>query len=266
MRTKFMIFFLLLFVAIVGCTNYQPAPIHPQEPAPVEQEVQEVPVAEPESPQVPKVQPKVESPPEVTPVESSFEQLPIEQQRKIKFVRKLIDDARAREENYFFRYSDENILQTDVWAKGNVVKRAMIRLDEVDKSKPYNIVYLYQITKTAQAYCETTKSACPLGHGPGTESFSKWNIKTPKDWLLELDNDFLWTLDNKVNDVLYHIIDFKKDGKLVRVYINDYQGWPGKVEIRATTDPDSKITAEYVYDDMDIGGVSDEDVTPGGTR
>jgi hypothetical protein len=200
-----------------------------------------------------------------------FESMTREQQLKIKLVRKLLASARTSNENYFFRYSDNKVLQSDVWVNGDMVKRAILRLDEVDKTHTYNMVYMNKKTLAAQGYCETTKSACPKGHGPFDETYDTWKIKTPKDWITEVGDEFYWTLDNKVADVLYHIIDYKRtDGTTLRLYINDYKGWPGKVEVFPKGKVDSipgqgmKPLETYVYDDMDIGGVSEDDVKPGG--
>lgn len=197
----------------------------------------------------------------------TFEALPKEQQRKIKLIRNLLTETANREENYFYRYSGPGILQTDVWVKGNVIKRSIIRETEVDKFKQYNMVYLYKDRKQAWGYCETTKSKCWMGKGPFDETYNKWLMKTPKDWVLELGDEFTWALDNKIGDQLYHIVDFRENGKTTRVYVNDYRGIPYRVEIYnkvASIDSISLGTAdeEYLYDDMDIGGVSDDDVTP----
>jgi len=180
-----------------------------------------------------------------------------------------MSEARNREENYFFRYTSPDILQTDVWVKGNHMKRTILRYDQVDKYNTYNMVYLNRESLIAEGYCETTKAKCFEGHGPFTETYSKWNIKTPKDWLLELDDDFVWSLDNKISDQLYHIVDYHKDGNIIRVYVNDYRGWPARVEIYEDEGqsldslPTGKPDKTYIYDDMDIGGVTDDDVTPG---
>jgi hypothetical protein len=194
-----------------------------------------------------------------------FESLSMDEKRKIKSIRKLLAQARESDENYFFRYSGPGILQTDVWVKDNMIKRSIHRADELDKFKTYNMVYLNSETETAEGYCETTKSKCFEGHGPFKETFDKWLIKTPKDWALELGDNFVWRLDNRVSDQLYHIIDYSKDGKTIRVHVHNYKGWPGKVEIFNSKKVDSiTMTAnvKYLYDDMDIGGVSDDDVTP----
>ena len=199
----------------------------------------------------------------------SIESLSKEEQMKIKLVRSLLDDAKKSEENYFFRYSAPRILQTDVWVKGDIVKRAIIRPDEVDKFNTYNMVYLNQVTLKAEAYCETTKAKCWKGHGPFPEAYSKWDIKTPKEWVLDIEDNFRWVLDNRIAGQLYHIIDYEKDGQTIRVFVNDYKGWPGRVEvydevgidINSITFNDAKEI--YIYNDMDINGVSDDDVTPG---
>jgi hypothetical protein len=259
----------LIMIFAFGCATQQQPTEQPTEEPPAETAAEET-QAEPE-PAATKTTKQPEPAAEETPAEDTsgynFDSLPMDQQRKIKYVRKLMDAARTTEENYFFRYSGPGVVQTDVWVKGNMIKRAMIRLDDVDVFNPYNMVYLNRDNGKAEAYCETTKAQCPKGHGPATESYSKWKVKTPKDWLLELDNNFYFALDNKVNDVLYHIIDYRKDGKAIRLYIRDYKGWPGKVEIHNTEKPDSlqpskTIAEQYIYDDMDVGGVSDEDVTP----
>jgi len=263
MKSIFAAIILTLILVVSGCAIQQQLPEEKpveQEPAPVVQ--QEKPV---ETPQVVEEQPKEEPKGDDG---YNLEALPRDQQLKIKLVRKLLDEARAREENYFFRYSGPGILQTDVWVKGDMMKRAMIRLDEVDKLHPYNMVYLDMSKKTAEAYCETTKSVCPQGHGPFPENYAKWKVKTPKEWIVGLDNDFLWALDNKIADQLYHIVDYSKDGKTTRVYVNDYKGWPARVQIHSGKPADSiikssSILEDYNYDDMDIGGVSDDDVTPG---
>jgi hypothetical protein len=193
--------------------------------------------------------------------------MPTDQQRKIKLVRRLMDEARETEENYFYRYSAPGIGQTDVWVKGDLMKRSIVRLDDVDIYHPYNMVYMNRATLTATGYCQTTKAQCPNGKGPFPDEFAKRKLKTPKDWLLELDNNFYFALDNKIADQLYHIVDYRRsDGTTLRVFINDYKGWPARVQVHSTAKPDSltpkTMTAEYLYDDMDIGGVSDEDVTP----
>jgi hypothetical protein len=264
---------LLLFLAmfIFGCTQQYvqpetPAKVVPptEEAAPVEQPQVQEPVVEKPVVEKPVTPPKEE----VVDDGYNFDQLPMDQQRKIKSIRTLLKTARENEEDYFFRYSGPGIVQTDVWVKGNVQKRSILRLDEVDKYHQYNIVYLYKDTKKAEGYCETTKSACPNGHGPFPESYDKWYVKTPKDWVVDLGDNFYWALDNKIDDVLYHIIDYRADGKTTRVYVRDYKGWPGKIEIHSTEKPDSinakSISAEYTYDDMDVSGISDDAVTPGG--
>ena len=111
---------------------------------------------------------------------------------------------------------------------------------------------------------QTTKSKCWQGKGPFDESYSKWNLKTPKDWALELGDNFRWVLDNKISDQLYHIIDYEKDGMTIRVYVNDYKGWPYRVDVYSGSNIESITTKRaletYLYDDMDIGGVSEDDV------
>jgi hypothetical protein len=261
----------LMMMLVLGCAVQQQAPEQvaaeqPAEDIPTEQPVEAEPATTKTTTTTKTTEPAEEQPAE-EPSGYDFDSLPMDQQRKIKYVRKLMDEARAREENYFFRYSGPGVLQTDVWVKGDMMKRAMVRLDEVDIYHPYNMAYLDLATGKAEAYCETTKAQCPKGHGPATESFSKWKVKTPKDWLLELDNNFYWALDNKIDDVLYHIIDYRKDGKATRLYIRDYKGWPGRVEVHNTERPDSvspskTLVEQYVYDDMDVSGISDEDVTP----
>ncbi|MBW2971867.1 hypothetical protein KY359_02425 [Candidatus Woesearchaeota archaeon] len=269
---KGMIAALLISVMIVsmlvfGCAQQQPAPkIEPDvemEPEP-EQEVE--PVAEPEP------EPEVDEEPEPEaeePEEYNLESLPKAEQSRIKSIRALLDEARGREENYFFRYTGPGVTQSDVWVKGDLMKRSIIMEAKVDKYNPYNMVYMNRNTLTAAGYCEARKASCPDGKGPFTESFSKRNnIKTPKEWILELDNNFRWALDNKIGDQLYHIIDYNMDDKVVRLYVNNYRGWPARVEIyRGKTKIDSVITKgaddNYIYDDMNIGGVSDDDVTPG---
>jgi len=255
---------------VVGCSNQvQPAPQN--EVVPKETAVQ------PQQPVQEQVQAPVETATEpaaqeTTPEDSNaynFEQLPIDEQRKIKFVRTLLKSARDSNENYFFRYSGQGVLQTDVWVKGNIEKRAIIRIDEVDTFHTYNMVYMDRTTKKAEGYCETRKAVCPKGPGPFPESYSKWYVKTPKDWTVELGDDFYWALDNKIADVLYHIIDYRENGKTTRVYVRDYKGLPGRVEVYGTTNPDSIIQGkgmleQYIYDDMNIGGVSDDEITPGG--
>ncbi|MBW2965100.1 hypothetical protein KY363_06590 [Candidatus Woesearchaeota archaeon] len=207
---------------------------------------------------------------QTTSTESSdynFEALPKDQQRKIKLVRNLLTEAANREENYFYRYSGPGVAQTDVWVKGNVIKRTILRDDQLDKFKHYNMVYVYRDRKQAWGYCETTKSKCWAGKGPFDETYETRLLKTPKDWVLELGDEFTWALDNKIADQLYHIVDFRKDGKTTRVYVNDYRGVPYKVEIYnkiSSIDSISLGTAEetYLFDDMDIGAVTDDDVTP----
>ncbi len=198
----------------------------------------------------------------------NLESLPRDEQIKVKLVRNLLEEARDREENYFFRYSSPDITQTDVWVRGDMIKRSIRRANELDKYNTYNMVYMNTATLKAEGYCETTKAKCWEGHGPFTETFLEWDIKTPKDWVLELGDDFRWALDNKIGDQLYHIIDYPQPDRTVRVYVNDYRGWPARVEIYPPgVKIDSIITEHaeetYLYDDMDIGGVSEADVTPG---
>ncbi|MFC1741133.1 hypothetical protein ACFL3V_01175 [Nanoarchaeota archaeon] len=201
-------------------------------------------------------------------VDYNFEALPKEQQRKVKLVRNLLEEARGRDENYFFRFSSPKILQTAVWVKSDVIKREIRRPSEMDKTKPYNMVYLDTGALTAKGYCETSKAKCWEGKGPFSENYNKWLIKTPKQWVMELGDEFTFALDNKIGDQLYHIVDFRKDGKTIRVYVNDYRGWPARVEVynrEVALDslPTGSPDEEYIYDDMDIGGVSEDDVTPG---
>ncbi len=262
MEKKILLFIIaILSMLLVGCgakTEIQPVEI--EETVDVNED------AEKEQP-APAVKETVTAPVEEEPAKEettgyNLESLPRDQQLKIKLVRNLMAEAREREENYFFRYSGPGVTQTELWVKGDKMKRQFIRPDKVDKLNPYNMVYMDQITKIAKGYCETTKSVCPNGNGPFSETYSKWDVKTPKDWLAELDDNFLWALDNKVSDVLYHIIDYQKDGKLMRVYINDYKGWPAKIEMYSGDNINTPITTTHFYDDMNIGGVSDDDVTP----
>lgn len=190
-----------------------------------------------------------------------IESLPASDQAKIKLVRKILATARTTEENYFFRYSDPAIMQEDVWVRGDVMKRTIMDYDEVTKQNPYNMVYLFKDTETAEGYCETRKAQCWEGKGPFPERYEHRTIKTPKDWVLELGDDFTWALDNKIADQLYHIIDYNKDGLNIRVWVNDYKGWPYKVEIREDN-PSGELIEMYLYDDMDIGGVTADDVNP----
>jgi hypothetical protein len=256
---------MLITLLLFGCaTQYQVTePEVEEEPVELEEEVEET---EPEPEEV--VEPEPEDEEESEDTDYNFESLPKDQQRRVKMVRNLLDEARDRDENYFFRYSSPSITQTDVWVKGDVLKRTIKRDTELDKYNTYNMVYLNQKTLKAEGYCETSKAKCWEGHGPFKETFSKWDIKTPKDWVMELDNDFTWRLDNKISDQLYHIIDYRLEDKTIRVYVNDYRGWPGKVEVYPPNiKVDSIVTKAalevYLYDDMDIGGVTDDDVTPG---
>jgi hypothetical protein len=266
-KTAILTFLIIAAMLIAGCASQQ-VPVQPvaqEEQTPAE-EVQ-APVEQPEQPAEPAEETPAEEAPEEDTSGYNFDALPTDQQRRITQVRKLMDAARKSDENYFYRYSAPGISQTDVWVKGDLMKRSILRLDEVDKFHTYNMVYLDRVTFKAQGYCETTKSSCPNGHGPFTEEFSKRKLKTPKDWLLELDNNFYWVLDNKIGDQLYHIIDYRRsDGTSLRLFINNYKGWPARIQTHSTLKPDSltpkTVTAEYLYDDMDIGGVSDEDVTP----
>lgn len=263
--------FITILLILTGCAVQQqtvdllnggpeeaPAEIQAEEPE-VQEEAAPVPVSKPE-PEPVEQEPEQEK-------DAYMEYLSKEEQRKIKLIQDLMEEARNRQENYFFRYSDPKVLQSDVWVKGNVIKRAIIRPNEVDKFHPYNMVYLYSSSGKAEAYCETTKASCPEGHGPFNEIYSKWKVKTPKDWLIELGDGFTWILDNKISGQLYHIIDYydNEAGRTTRVYINDYKGWPARVQIFHTTDVDSigdTPDERWLYDDMDIGGVSDDDVTP----
>lgn len=253
---------LLITTLIFGCAvQQQPVTPEPQDSEPEEEQEIEVPEPEPVE-EEPAVEPEEEE------TDYNFESLPKDQQRKIKMIRNLLDEARERDENYFYRHSSPSITQIDVWVKGDMIKRSILRENELDKSKTYNMVYLNRATLKAEGYCETTKSSCFEGHGPFSETFSKWKIKTPKDWIMELGDDFTWTLDNKISDQLYHIIDYKMEDKVVRVYVNDYRGWPGRVEVYPSgMTIDSVRTSAalevYLFDDMDIGGVNDDDVTPG---
>ncbi|MBU2560668.1 MAG: hypothetical protein KKD17_00060 [Nanoarchaeota archaeon] len=257
---------IIISMLVFGCAQQMPAAPEEVGPGPVQEE----PVAEAE----PEPQPAEEAaePAEAEPVEEpagyNLDALPKVEQTKIKSIRRLLDEARQREENYFFRYTAPGVAQSDVWVKGDLMKRSIIRADKVDIFNKYNMVYLNRATLKAEGYCETTKSSCPEGKGPFAENFARRNnIKTPKDWLLELDNNFRWALDNKVGNQLYHIIDYNMEDKVIRVYVNDYKGWPARVEVyNGKTRIDSVITntadAQYIYDDLDIGGVSDDDVTP----
>jgi hypothetical protein len=274
---KIMILFaiLVLMMTALGCAVQQQATEGIGQQS-TEQEAEDTrtveEVLEPNEPAPPKVikpDPQETKADKGVSAESSynFEALPKDHQRKIKLVRNLLAEARSKEENYFYRYTGPGILQTDVWVKGSILKRTILRYDDLDKFKTYNMVYLDRNALTAKGYCETTKSKCWKGKGPFPESYSKWLIKTPKDWVLELDDNFYWALDNKISDQLYHIVDYKKNGKTIRVYVNDYRGIPGRVEVFNRVTPlDSIITGRadetYIYDDMDIGGVSDDDVTP----
>jgi hypothetical protein len=262
---------MIIALLLAGCAVQQPGvPSQGQETeAPAEPEPAEVTGPEPQPEKEPAEMLEPEPEPEPEPESSyNFESLPKDQQRKIKLVRNLLEEARTKDENYFFRYTGPGIAQTDVWVKGNMIKRQVYRPAELDKFTTYNMVYMNRDTLDAKGYCETSKAKCWKGHGPFTESYNKWMIKTPKDWALEFGDDFTWALDNKIGDQLYHIVDFRKDGKTIRMYVNDYRGIPSRVEIYNRVTPiDSIITGTadetHLYDDMDIGGVSDDDVTPG---
>jgi len=258
----------IIATLLLGCAQQAYTPVEPKprpEPEPEQEMEQEAP--EPEVEPAPEPEEKPE--PKDEGLSYNFEALPEEEQRKIKQARNLLDEARDREENYFFRYSGPGVTQSDVWVKGDLMKRSIMRPTEVDKFNPYNMVYLNRATLKAEGWCETTKVTCYEGKGPFPESFAENNnIKTPKDWILELDNDFRWALDNKIGDQLYHIIDYNFPDKTIRLYVNDFRGWPARVEVYdGKSKIDSVITkgadVTYIYDDMDIGGVSDDDVIAG---
>ncbi|MBW2967691.1 hypothetical protein KY362_04340 [Candidatus Woesearchaeota archaeon] len=277
------IIIMILLAAAMGC-QYNDIPINEaeEEPAEVNVDIEEPDDAEEQGEPYPVVEPEdeeeldeylaetEEADDEDAEYEAYFESLTKAEQTKITYVRKLLDEAREREENYFFRAGNPDVLQTDVWVKGDIVKRQIRRPAEMDKINKYNMVYMNKRTLSAQAYCETSKAKCWGGHGPFAESYNKWMLKTPKDWIMDFDNNFKWRLDNKIADQLYHIVDFAKDGKTYRLYINDYRGWPGKVEVFAGTNidsitPSSRASEVYLYEDMDIGGVTEDDVTPSRT-
>ncbi|MBN1544423.1 hypothetical protein JW898_03085 [Candidatus Woesearchaeota archaeon] len=265
----------IVSMLVLGCAQQQAPQVKGEQQEQQEQQLEEaqeeaepVEVSEQET-APPEAEEEREPAAEEEPAPYNLEALPKVEQTKIKAIRTLLDNARKAEENYFFRYTAPGVAQTDVWVRGDLVKRSIIRADKVDIFNKYNMVYLNRATLDAKGYCETTKASCPDGKGPFTENFARRdNIKMPKDWLLELNNNFRWALDNKIGDQLYHIIDYNMEGKVIRVYVNNYKGWPARVEIyNGRTKVDSVITntadSQYIYDDMDIGGVSDDDVTPG---
>lgn len=232
-------------------------------------------LVEPEVPAQPEalVEPEVSAQPEA-PEESAtnydeyLDSLAAPQRSKINSVRRLAQEALKREENYFYRYSGPGTLQNEFWVKGDQIKTQIYEPNKLDKFTKYNMVFIDRAKGTAQGYCEPAgKGKCWGGHGPFTETVVKNMRKTPKDWLEELGDEFHYAAQNKINDVLYYIVDYATEDGLYRVYLESWRGWPSRVELYKTGKPgepglDAKPDQRWLYDDMDVGSVAEDDVIP----
>ncbi len=184
---------------------------------------------------------------------------------KLKVVRQLVQKALNSEENYFYRYSTPTVLQREFWVRGDKMKIQFLDADRVDKFNYYNMVFLDLSKGTIEGYCETGgKAKCWKGHGPFPETANHYRLKTPKDWLKEFGDEFRYASQNKIRDVLYYIVDYDRDDGVYRVWINSWKGWPYRIEFFRDRNPaeGKKPDKRWVYEDMDIGAVMEEDVTP----
>ncbi|MFC1722685.1 hypothetical protein ACFL0V_00955 [Nanoarchaeota archaeon] len=228
-----------------------------------EVEVEEEPEPEPEPEVVFEPEPEVEEEPELSEYEQYLEGLSAPERSKIVGVRQLVEEALEREENLFYRYTDDKILQDEYWVRGDKIKLQFLEPDELDKFTTYNLVYIDRGTGKAEGYCETGgESRCWAGHGPFEETTSRLR-RTPKDWIKELGVEFAYSSQNKINDVIYYIIDYKTDDGLYRVWIEGWKGWPTRVELHKDGNTETDPDVRWMYTHMDIGGTSEDDVVPG---
>ncbi|MBU0461907.1 MAG: hypothetical protein KJ574_04955 [Nanoarchaeota archaeon] len=254
----------LLVVFAVGCAqkvvvNQQPAPVAPETPTTPEEQT---PVETPETPvEQEPASPIVETPPTETD-DYNWNSIPKAEQRQITSIRKAMDKALGKQENYFYRYTGPDQYQFEYWVKGDKIKIQAVEPVKLDKTTTKDMVYLDREKKTASWYCEhSNMNFCYSGPGPWPAVYSEFIRKTPKEWLEELGQNFRYRFTDNIDGVSYQVIDFTKDGKLVRVWLNSWDGNPLKIDFHPDLDSESEPTASYLFEDME-SGLSDDDVTP----
>ncbi|HII72477.1 TPA: hypothetical protein HA265_07010 [Candidatus Woesearchaeota archaeon] len=239
----------------------------PKTQQPPEDEAQAEPeeTPEPEMEAEPEPEPQAEPEDDTQSYEKYLEGLTAPERTRINTVRKLIQEASEREENYFYRYSGPGVMQQEFWIKGNKMKTQIREPVTLDKNVVYNMVYIDLDKGTAAGYCETGgKAKCWEGHGPFTETVNKNIRKTPKDWLLELGDEFMYKEQNKLNDVVYYEVHYMTDDGLYRVLIENWKGWPFRIELyKNGVYVENEYDSRWYYEDLDIGAVLDNDLTPG---
>ena len=80
--------------------------------------------------------------------------------------------------------------------------------------------------------------------------------------LAELGPNFRYRFDDTIKKVKYSIIDYEVDGKLTRVWLDGWTGYPRQIDYHPDLNSDSKPTKTLLFDDMIVGGFSEKDVTP----
>ncbi|MFC1755368.1 hypothetical protein ACFL96_18590 [Thermoproteota archaeon] len=234
----------------------QPAPEEPIE------EVEEI-----ESPAEPVIEDVEEEEliVEEAPDESGYdwESIPRSERREIESIRKAMDKAVSRDEDYFYRYTGPDQYQHEYWVKGDNLKIQVLEQDLLDKTTIKNVVILDRSDESAAWYCEhDNMNFCFSGKGPWPAVYSEFYRATPKEWLAELGQNFRYMFDDKISGVTYNIIDYTVDGKLIRAWIDSWNGYPLQIDFHSDLDPESEPTESYKFEDLDMSSVSESDVTP----
>ncbi|MFQ5474281.1 MAG: hypothetical protein ACE5DM_00425 [Candidatus Nanoarchaeia archaeon] len=257
MKKILLVFLVLVTVAILGC---QPAaqPVEPQpEPAPEVEAPEPTPAPEPE--------PIEEEPLVVEPEDDGYnwDKISKSEQREILAIRKAMDKALDKEENYYYLYTGPDQFQYGYTVKGSKMRILFLNEQKLDKMNTKNVAYLNLDKNTAGVYCEhKNMNFCYDGPGSWPASVSEYKTKTPKEWLESLGQDFRYQFDDSISGVSYHIIDYTVDGKLTRAWVDSWLGYPMRIDFHPDMSAESEPTKSYLFEDMEVGGFTEDDVTP----
>ena len=260
MKKLFVLLMVIILVFAVGCAQKvtvapEPVPVEEPEPAPVE-EPEPAPVEEPE-----EEESLIVEEPEELDDGYDWDSIPRSEQREIKNIREAMEKAMGKDENYFYRYTGPDQYQYEYWVKGDKLKIQVLEEDQIDKTTIKNVVVLDRSDESAEWYCEhSNMNFCYSGPGPWPAVYAEFYRPTAKEWLSELGPDFRYRYDDTISGVSYSIIDYEKDGRLVRVWIDGWNGFPLQIDFHPDMDSESEPTESYKFEDMDLSVVDDDDV------
>ena len=191
--------------------------------------------------------------------EEIVNEIPKENQAVIDAMNKFL----AKGEEYSYKHTGPDQHQFPYWIKGDKVKIIVLDHSKLSNTVTKNVVYLNKKADVGEWYCEAPRpNSCVEGHGPfGYVTFDEYYRKSPRDWLLELGQDFKHVHDERIHGYTHSVVDFDVDGEIFRVWINTWNGLIIRIEHYADSNFRKEPIARYLFEDVKFE-VGDSEINP----